>query len=111
MIQLDGKKISEEIKSEIRVSVDNLILKKERPPHLAAILVGNNGASMTYVNAKIKACQIVGFDSTLIRLDEDVSIPSRRLSPSLSPCSRTERPPCPRQQRVHHPQERVNTYT
>lgn len=70
---LDGKKISEDIKKEIANEVKDLIVKGHKKPHLAAILVGNNGASMTYVNAKIKACQIVGFDSTLIRLDEDVS--------------------------------------
>ena len=70
---LDGKKISEDIKQEIANEVKDLIVKGHKKPHLAAILVGNNGASMTYVNAKIKACQIVGFDSTLIRLDEDVS--------------------------------------
>lgn len=70
---LDGKKISEDIKQEIAHEVKDLIVKGHKKPHLAAILVGNNGASMTYVNAKIKACQIVGFDSTLIRLDEDVS--------------------------------------
>lgn len=69
---LDGKKISEDIKQEIANEVKDLIVKGHKKPHLAAILVGNNGASMTYVNAKIKACQIVGFDSTLIRLDEDV---------------------------------------
>ena len=67
MIQLDGKKISEEIKSEIRVSVDNIILKKERPPHLAAILVGDDGASLTYIGSKIRSCNQVGFKSSLFR--------------------------------------------
>ena len=60
MVQLDGKKISEEIKSEIRVSVENLILKKERPPHLAAILVGDDGASLTYIGSKIRSCNRSG---------------------------------------------------
>ena len=73
MIQLDGKKISEEIKSEIRVSVDNLILKKERPPHLAAILVGDDGASLTYIGSKIRSCNQVGFKSSLFRYKSDIS--------------------------------------
>lgn len=73
MIQLDGKKISEEIKSEIRVSVENLILKKERPPHLAAILVGDDGASLTYIGSKIRSCNQVGFKSSLFRYKSDIS--------------------------------------
>ena len=73
MIQLDGKKISEEIKSEIRVSVENLILKKERPPHLAAILVGDDGASLTYIGSKIRSCNQVGFKSSLFRYKTDIS--------------------------------------
>ena len=73
MIILDGKKTSSDIKNEIAAEVTNLIHKGMKTPHLAAILVGNNGASETYVNAKVKACNRVGYDSTLVRLDERIS--------------------------------------
>ena len=73
MILLDGKKTSNDIKDEIAHEVQEIISKGGKKPHLAAILVGNNGASETYVNAKVKACERVGFDSTLIRLSEDIS--------------------------------------
>ena len=73
MILLDGKKTSNDIKDEIALEVDTLISNGGKKPHLAAILVGNNGASETYVNAKVKACNKVGFDSTLVRLDDSVS--------------------------------------
>ena len=73
MILLDGKKTSNDIKDEIALEVQEIISKGGKKPHLAAILVGNNGASETYVNAKVKACERIGFDSTLIRLSEDVS--------------------------------------
>ena len=73
MILLDGKKASNEIKSEIKISVDNLILKKERPPHLAAILVGDDGASLTYIGSKIRSCEQVGFKSSLFRYNSDIS--------------------------------------
>ena len=73
MILLDGKKTSNDIKDEIALEVQEIISKGGKKPHLAAILVGNNGASETYVNAKVKACKRVGFDSTLIRLFKDVS--------------------------------------
>ena len=72
MILLDGKKTSNDIKDEIAKEVKKIISNGGKKPHLAAILVGNNGASETYVNAKVKACERVGFESTLIRLDEDV---------------------------------------
>ena len=72
MILLDGKKTSNDIKDEIAQEVKKIISCGGKKPHLAAILVGNNGASETYVNAKVKACERVGFESTLIRLDEDV---------------------------------------
>ena len=71
MILLDGKKTSNDIKDEIALEVQEIISKGGKKPHLAAILVGNNGASETYVNAKVKACERVGFDSTLIRLFKD----------------------------------------
>ncbi len=68
MILLDGKKTSLEIQQEIAAEVTRLTAKGQRPPHLAAILVGNDGASETYVTSKVKTCEKVGFKSTLIRL-------------------------------------------
>ena len=73
MIILDGKKTSNDIKEEIAVEVNSIVSSGGKPPHLSAILVGSDGASETYVNAKVKACAKVGFQSTLIRLSEDVS--------------------------------------
>ena len=73
MIILDGKKTSSDIKNEIAAEVISLIDKGMKKPHLAAILVGDNGASETYVNAKVKACNRVGYDSTLVRLDEKIT--------------------------------------
>ena len=73
MILLDGKKTSDEIKREIRVSVDSLLVNKERPPHLAAILVGDDGASLTYIGSKIRSCDQVGFKSSLFRYSLDIS--------------------------------------
>lgn len=65
---LDGKQTSAAIKVEIADAVLKIKNQGKRAPHLAAILVGTNGASMTYVGAKVKACELVGFDSTLIDL-------------------------------------------
>ncbi|WP_298766561.1 bifunctional methylenetetrahydrofolate dehydrogenase/methenyltetrahydrofolate cyclohydrolase FolD [uncultured Polaribacter sp.] len=73
MILLDGKKTAADIKEEIALQVNELKNNDKRTPHLAAVIVGNNGASITYVNAKVKACERVGFESTLIRLDEDIT--------------------------------------
>jgi len=70
---IDGKKISAEIKIEIAKEVEELILKGEKRPHLAAILVGSDGASETYVAHKVKACEQVGFKSTMVRFAEDIS--------------------------------------
>lgn len=70
---LDGKKTSAELKLEIADSVKKIKAQGEKTPHLAAILVGTDGASMTYVNAKVKACELVGFNSTLIDLPEETS--------------------------------------
>ena len=70
---LDGKLTANILKDEIAAEVSKIILNGGKKPHLAAILVGNNGASETYVNAKVKACERVGFDSTLVRFDDDVS--------------------------------------
>jgi len=69
---LNGKIVSQHIKNELKVFVDALILEGKRVPHLAAILVGNNGASETYVASKIKNCEEIGFQSSLIRLNESV---------------------------------------
>jgi methylenetetrahydrofolate dehydrogenase (NADP+)/methenyltetrahydrofolate cyclohydrolase len=73
MILLDGKKTANDIKEEIAIEVSSLITNGGKKPHLAAILVGTDGASETYVNAKVKACKKVGFDSTLVRFDNTVS--------------------------------------
>ena len=73
MVVLDGKKTSNDIKEELKVKVDNLKANGKKVPHLAAILVGGDGASITYVNAKVKACEYVGFDSSLIKLPTDTS--------------------------------------
>jgi len=72
-IVIDGKKTSEEIKGEIAQRVTEIKLEGGKVPHLAAILVGNDGASQTYVGAKVKSCEQVGFESTLVRLEESVS--------------------------------------
>lgn len=73
MILLDGKKTANDIAKEIAIEVSSLLSNGGKKPHLAAILVGGDGASETYVNAKVKACEKVGFESTLIRLDNTVS--------------------------------------
>tara|TARA_B100000795_G_scaffold269390_1_gene258625 strand:+ start:89 stop:961 length:873 start_codon:yes stop_codon:yes gene_type:complete len=70
---LDGKLTSNTLKDEIAVEVSAMLASGGKKPHLAAILVGSDGASETYVNAKVKACEKVGFDSTLVRLEADVS--------------------------------------
>ena len=72
MLLLDGKIASQAVKEQIKQQVDSLIAEGKRKPHLAAILVGNNGASETYVASKIKTCAEIGFESTLVRLDSDV---------------------------------------
>src|ERR1041384_364159 len=70
---LDGKKASQAIKDQLKLDVAQRAIEGKKVPHLAAILVGNNGASETYVSAKVKACEEVGFRSTLIRFEDDVS--------------------------------------
>jgi methylenetetrahydrofolate dehydrogenase (NADP+)/methenyltetrahydrofolate cyclohydrolase len=69
---LDGKKTSETILDEIKVEVDKLLQQGKRAPHLAVVLVGNNPASETYVGSKIKACERVGFKSTLVKLPDTI---------------------------------------
>lgn len=70
---LDGLALSKQIKSEIKVEVQKILDSKRRAPHLAAILVGNNGASKAYVNSKVKDCAEVGFESSLIKFPSTVS--------------------------------------
>lgn len=70
---LDGKKAAQAIKDELKIDVAQLAAEGKKIPHLAAILVGSNGASETYVAAKVKACDESGFKSTLIRFENDIS--------------------------------------
>jgi methylenetetrahydrofolate dehydrogenase (NADP+)/methenyltetrahydrofolate cyclohydrolase len=73
MILIDGKKTAQEIKSEIAIRVAEIKAEGGKTPHLAAVLVGSDGASQTYVGAKVKSCEEVGFKSTLVRLEADVT--------------------------------------
>ena len=73
MVLIDGKKIAAEIKAEIAAEVAEMTALGERAPHLAAILVGHDGGSETYVAHKVKACGECGFKSTLIRFEDDVT--------------------------------------
>ena len=70
---LDGKKTSEDIKNEIAAEVQSIKAAGGKVPHLAAVIVGTNGASLTYVGSKVKSCQQIGFDSTLVALPEDIT--------------------------------------
>ena len=70
---LDGKKISNQIKDEIAAEVSNMKSRGEKVPHLAAVLVGDDGASLTYVGSKVRACERIGFESTLVRLPASTS--------------------------------------
>lgn len=69
---LDGRRTAEEIRKELAEAVQNRKKEGKKIPHLAAVLVGNDGGSLTYVGAKVKACEQIGFESTLIRYDESV---------------------------------------
>jgi methylenetetrahydrofolate dehydrogenase (NADP+)/methenyltetrahydrofolate cyclohydrolase len=73
MIILDGKKTSQELKEEIAADVAVLRQQGKKVPHLAAVIVGSDGASLTYVSSKVKACEQVGFQSTLVKLPEDTT--------------------------------------
>ncbi|MGP1478057.1 MAG: bifunctional 5,10-methylenetetrahydrofolate dehydrogenase/5,10-methenyltetrahydrofolate cyclohydrolase [Capnocytophaga sp.] len=73
MIILDGKKTSEALKQEIAEEVKVLKLQGKKAPHLAAVLVGDDGASLTYVGSKVKACEQVGFASTLVKLPAEIT--------------------------------------
>ncbi|MCK0160588.1 bifunctional 5,10-methylenetetrahydrofolate dehydrogenase/5,10-methenyltetrahydrofolate cyclohydrolase [Allomuricauda sp. F6463D] len=70
---LDGKKVSNQIKEEITVEVAQMKERGEKVPHLAAVLVGNDGASLTYVGSKVRSCKKIGFESTLIHLAEETT--------------------------------------
>ncbi len=70
---IDGKRIADEIKAEIKVEVDVMKARGLHPPHLVAVLVGHDGGSETYVSHKVKACEQVGFKSTLVRYEDDVT--------------------------------------
>ena len=70
---IDGKAISEQVKQEIAAEVAEIVANGGKRPHLAAILVGHDGGSETYVAAKVKACEVCGFKSTLIRYEADVT--------------------------------------
>ncbi len=72
MLVLDGKLVSAAVKEDLKAETEKLILAGNRPPHLAAILVGSNGASETYVASKVKNCEEIGFVSTLVRFEEDI---------------------------------------
>jgi len=73
MTILDGKKTSQDIKDEIKAEVDKMKARGEKVPHLAAVLVGNDGASLTYVGSKVRSCEQVGFESTLIKMPNTTS--------------------------------------
>ena len=70
---IDGKKIADDIKKEIAIEVEKMVAEGKKRPHLAAILVGHDGGSETYVAHKVKACEQCGFTSTLIRFEDDVT--------------------------------------
>jgi methylenetetrahydrofolate dehydrogenase (NADP+)/methenyltetrahydrofolate cyclohydrolase len=70
---LDGKATSNQIKEELTEQVAALTVAGKRPPHLAAVLVGNDGASLTYVGSKVRSCQKIGFESTLIQLEDTIT--------------------------------------
>ncbi len=73
MTILDGKKISNDIKDEIAIEVSKMKKRGEKVPHLAAVIVGNDGASLTYVGSKVKACERIGFESTLVKMASTTS--------------------------------------
>ncbi len=70
---LDGKKVSNDIKKEITAEVEQMKARGEKVPHLAAVIVGNDGASLTYVGSKVRSCERIGFESTLIKMPSTTS--------------------------------------
>lgn len=73
MTIIDGKQTATDIKKEIAAEVAEMVAQGQRPPHLAAILVGHDGGSETYVANKVKACEMCGFKSTLLRFEDDIT--------------------------------------
>jgi methylenetetrahydrofolate dehydrogenase (NADP+)/methenyltetrahydrofolate cyclohydrolase len=73
MQQLDGKAISKQLRDELAEEVQQMVSEGHRPPHLAVILVGSNAASETYVNAKVKACKAIGYESSLLHFPPEIS--------------------------------------
>jgi methylenetetrahydrofolate dehydrogenase (NADP+)/methenyltetrahydrofolate cyclohydrolase len=73
MTLIDGKLISKQVKEELKIEVDKIIAEGGKIPHLAAVLVGDNGASETYVASKIRSCEQIGFKSTLVRRDANAT--------------------------------------
>lgn len=73
MILVSGKEVSNKVKDDIALEVEKIKANGGKTPHLAAVLVGEDGASQTYVNAKVKACERVGFGSSLVKLESDIS--------------------------------------
>ena len=70
---IDGKKISNDVLDEIKSHVDDRVNNRKKVPHLAAILVGDDGPSQTYVNSKIRACERVGFNSSLFKFNDNIT--------------------------------------
>lgn len=70
---IDGKATAAQIKAEIKAEVEEMVARGQRPPHLAAILVGHDGGSETYVKNKVLACEVCGFRSTLLRFEDDIT--------------------------------------
>lgn len=73
MQQFDGKAISKQLRDELAEEVQQMVVEGHRPPHLAVILVGSNAASETYVNAKVKACKAIGYESSLLHFPPEIS--------------------------------------
>ncbi|MFZ9331935.1 MAG: bifunctional 5,10-methylenetetrahydrofolate dehydrogenase/5,10-methenyltetrahydrofolate cyclohydrolase [Chitinophagaceae bacterium] len=73
MEMMDGKLVSQAVKDRLKQQTEARISEGKKTPHLAAVLIGNNGASETYVASKVKSCSEIGFKSTLIRLSEDIT--------------------------------------
>ena len=73
MTLIDGKQTAATIKAEIKKEVEEIVARGGKRPHLAAILVGHDGGSETYVRNKVLACEACGFQSTLLRFEDDIS--------------------------------------
>ena len=85
MIVLDGKIASQAVKDSLKIKVNELLAEGKRTPHLAVNIVGNNGASETYVASKVKNCAEIGFTSTLVRLDNSIDEIDRKPMKCLTP--------------------------